>query len=200
MFEHVHTHRRIHSNSSEHVCINLLYIADSSSTTHSHRRHSVATMDFLQNHVLNAVSSTQDIFQIITSLFECVKKESDDMISNIKDLREETYDLTSDLREDITTLQKKVDALNIEFDNHNQYEDSDGLVTSGDIIPQGTATENCKDILFNLFYQHLNMNLDENELTVAYRIGENPTDSADNRKIFFKPNRKQLSYKKFQAF
>ena len=122
------------------------------------------------------------------------------MISNVKDLREETYDLTSDLREDITTLQKKVDALNIEYDNNIQYEDGEGLIISGDIIPQGTATENCKDIVFNLFYQHLNMNLDETDLTFAYRIGENPTNSVDNRKIFFKPSRKQLSYRIFQAF
>ena len=54
------------------------------------------------------------------------------MIWNIKDLREETYDLTYDLKEDISTLQKKVDALNVEFDNTNQYEHGDGLVISGD--------------------------------------------------------------------
>ena len=112
---HIQTQARTHSSRFKHVCIILLYIADASSTTHSQRRHSEATMDFLQSHVLKAVSSIQDILQIITSLFECVKKESDDMISNIKDLREETYDLTSDLREDITTLQKKVDSLSIEW-------------------------------------------------------------------------------------
>ena len=42
----------------------------------------------------NSVSSIQDIVQIISSLSECVKKVSDDMISNIKDLRGETHDLT----------------------------------------------------------------------------------------------------------
>ena len=67
------------------------------------------------------------------------------MISNVKDLREETYDLTSDL-DDISTLQEKVDMLNVEFDNINQYEHGDGLVISEDIIPHGTPTENCKDL------------------------------------------------------
>ena len=68
---------------------------------------------------------------------------------------------------------KKVDALNVEFDNINQYEHGDGLVISGDIIPHDTETKNCKDIVLNLFWHHLNMNLGEDKLTVAHRIGEN---------------------------
>ena len=43
------------------------------------------------------------------------------------------------------------------------------------------------------------MNLDEAELTVAHHIGEKPTNGVDNRKIFFKPTRKQLSYRMFHA-
>ena len=62
------------------------------------------------------------------------------------------------------------DSLNVEIDIINQYED--GLVISGDTIPSGTPTENYKDIVLNLFWQHLNMNLDEDELTFSYRIGE----------------------------
>ena len=81
------------------------------------------------------------------------------MVSNLKYLREETHDLTSDLKEDISTLQKKVDTLNVEFDNINQYEHGD--VISGDIIPHGIATENCKDIVLNLFWNHLYRNLGE---------------------------------------
>ena len=69
------------------------------------------------------------------------------------------YDITSDIKEDISTLQKKVDTLNDEFVNINQYEHGDGIVISGDIIPYDTATENCKDIILNLFWHHLNMNL-----------------------------------------
>ena len=35
----------------------------------------------------------EEIVQGLTSLFVCVKKENNDMTSNKKDLREETYDL-----------------------------------------------------------------------------------------------------------
>ena len=41
------------------------------------------------------------------------------MISDIKDIREETNYLISDLMVDISTLEKKVDSLNIEIDNIN---------------------------------------------------------------------------------
>ena len=68
------------------------------------------------------MSSIQYILQILASIFEYVKKESDYRILNIKDIREKTYDLTSELKEDISTVQKKVDTLNVGFDNINQYD------------------------------------------------------------------------------
>ena len=195
---HKHTHAHISTGFNRFGSV-LIYNTATSPASHSLLRHNKEKMDYLQNHVLKAVSSIQDILQMITSLFECVKKESDDMISNIKDLREETYDLTSDLREDIPTLQKKVDSLNLEYNNNNQYEDGNGLIISGNIVPHGTPTENCKDIVLNLFWHHLNINLNEDELTNVHRIGEIPANGVDDRKIFFKPTRKQLSYRIFHA-
>ena len=50
----------------------------------------------------------EEIVQVLTSLFECIKKENNDMISGIKDLREKTSDLISDLKVDISTLEKKM--------------------------------------------------------------------------------------------
>ena len=40
------------------------------------------------------------------------------------------------------------------------------------------------DIVLNLFWQHLNMNLDENTLSISHRMRENPIDGVDNQKIF----------------
>ena len=84
------------------------------------------------------ISSVEEIVQVITSLFECVKKENIEMISNIKDLREETNDLISDLKVDISTFENKVNSLNIEIDN-NQYEHGDMLLS--------------QDILFHMVHQ-----------------------------------------------
>ena len=162
-------------------------------------------MDDIQNQILRIISctyqnkETEEVVQVITSLFECLKKENDDLISYIKELREEVNDLISNLREDISTLEKEVDSLKLEIDNIIQYEHGDGLVISGDIIPHSTPTENCKEIVLNLFWQHLNINLDEDDLSIAHRIGEKPNKGNDNRKIFIKPVRKELSRRIFYA-
>ena len=100
---------------------------------------------------MKIVSSIQEIVHLITSHFECVQKDNNYMISDIKDLMEETYDLISDLRVDISTIQKKVDSLNVEFHNINQYEHGDKLVILKNIILQGTPTENRNDNVHNYF-------------------------------------------------
>ena len=162
-------------------------------------------MNAIQNQILRIISctyqnnETEEVVQVITSLFECLKNENNDLISNIKDLREEVNDLISDLKDDISTLQKEVDSLKVEIDNINQYEDGNGLVISGDIIPHSTPTENCKEIVLNLFWHHLNINLGDDEISIAYRIGEKPNNAIDNRKIFIKPTKKELARRIFQA-
>ena len=62
------------------------------------------------------------------------------------------------------------------------------IVISGHIIPHGTPTDNCKDIVLNLFWHHLNMNLGEDELTIAHRIGQKSINGVDNRKNICKTN------------
>ena len=43
------------------------------------------------------------------------------------------------------------------------------------------------------------MNLGEDGFTIAYHIGRNPNNDVDNRKIFLKPTRKQLTHRIFYA-
>ena len=43
------------------------------------------------------------------------------------------------------------------------------------------------------------MNLGEEELTISHRMGEKPINGVNNRKIFFKPTGKQLTYRIFHA-
>ena len=57
------------------------------------------------------------------------------MILDVQGLREETNDLISDLKVDISTWEKNSWQSRGELDNINQYEHRDVLVISGDIIP-----------------------------------------------------------------
>ena len=50
-----------------------------------------------------------EIVEVFTSLFECVKKENNDINSDIKDLRDETYVWIYNFRLDISTLENRVD-------------------------------------------------------------------------------------------
>ena len=43
------------------------------------------------------------------------------------------------------------------------------------------------------------MNLGKHELTIAHRIGEKPINGVDNRKIFLRPTRKQLTHRNLYA-
>ena len=93
----------------------------------------------------------KEIVQVLTSLFECLKKENEYIISDINYLREKTNELIFDIKDDFSTLKKNVDRVSVENDNINQYEHGDELVVSRDINPHGSPTENCKDIVLNLF-------------------------------------------------
>ena len=93
-------------------------------------------METIQNQILRTISSThqsrdmEEILEVLTSLFECRKKENNDIISDTKNLREETYDIISDAKHYISTLKKKIVSVNVEIDIINQYEHGDVLVNS----------------------------------------------------------------------
>ena len=98
------------------------------------------------------------------------------MNATISDLREDINDLIYDLKDDISTLNKKVDSLYVDIENTNRYEYGDSLVISGDIIPHGTPTENFKDFIIII---HLS----------SYGKKKHIND-IDNRKIFLNQQEK----------
>ena len=57
--------------------------------------------------IIHQIKDMEEIVQVLTSLYECVKTEYNYVISDIKDLREETNDSISDVKDDISTLEKK---------------------------------------------------------------------------------------------
>ena len=59
-----------------------------STSSHSLWRYNQDKIDFVRDHILKIVSGMQEIDHI--PLFEGVRKENHDIISNMKDLREET--------------------------------------------------------------------------------------------------------------
>ena len=95
----------------------------------------------------------EEVLQIITSLFECLKKGIDDTISDIKDLREEIKVFISDLQDDISTSNKKFDSLNVEIDNTSlyHYEHGDGVVIKSKYMIH-TAMKRASFIIFVILH------------------------------------------------
>ena len=95
----------------------------------------------------------QKIVQVITSLFECVKKENNDIISNIKDLREETNKWFNFwLKGRCFNFRKKVNCQQVSLiPNINQYGHGDELVISRYIIPHGSPTQNVGKLFLTFF-------------------------------------------------
>ena len=69
-------------------------------------------MEAIQNQVLKIISNAhqckdmEEIVHVSTSLFQCLKKEGDDIISDINDLGEENNNIISDLKDNISILEK----------------------------------------------------------------------------------------------
>ena len=69
-------------------------------------------------------------------------------------------------------FRENIDSLNVEPGNINQYEHGYDLGISGEKIPYGITTENCRNIVIILFWQRSNMNLGKDKLSISYRVGE----------------------------
>ena len=81
------------------------------------------------------------------------------------------------------------------MDDINQYEHGFEFVFSGILIPYGTPTENCKDIVLDLFWHSLNINLGEHELPFPITCRKKLLMTLMIGKIFLKPSIKELAHK-----
>ena len=85
-------------------------------------------MEAIQNQILRIISSIhqskdmEEVVEVLTLIFEWLSKENNDIISTIKNKRYETNDLISNLKHDISTLEKKVDSLSVKININNKYE------------------------------------------------------------------------------
>ena len=63
---------------------------------------------------------------------------------------------------------------------------------SGASVPVAVQGENCKTIIRNLFREHLQLNLNETDVSTAHRIGRKQPGSVDKRNIIMKLCRRDL--------
>ena len=108
------------------------------------------------------------------------------LMSFFTEVLQEKKSIAVELQQQVDTLEKKVDKLEASIDQTSQYERRDTIVLSGPSIPNITQGENCKTIARDLFWQHLRMNIEENDISTAHRIGRQQNENSDKRNIILK--------------
>ena len=80
-----------------------------------------------------------------------------------------------------------------EVDSNDEYERRDTLIMSGPSLPLSSATENSKLVIHTLLREHLQLNINPDDISVAHRLGKKPQASPDRRNIIFKLCRRDLA-------
>ena len=123
-------------------------------------------------------TETKEILTLLMTFFSNMSKSKDNEVSV--------------LQERVIKLEEKVGKLESNLDEASQYERKDTLVLSGASVPVAVQGENCKTIIRNLFREHLQLNLNETDVSTAHRIGRKQPGSVDKRNIIMKLCRRDL--------
>lgn len=115
------------------------------------------------------------------SEFESLKKEMSSKDTQISDLKSEVHD-----------LRQKVNNLEIELDNADQYERRDTVIINGPLVPPESRLENTVHVVTVAIKDHLRININEKDISVAHRIG--PVNSQRPRPIIVKLVNRSLKY------
>lgn len=76
------------------------------------------------------------------------------------------------LQSEVSDLQHKVTYLETTIDSVEQYERRDTIIVSGPSLPSEVHTENAKNIIVNTIRNHLKINIKDEDISVAHRLGK----------------------------
>ena len=127
-------------------------------------------------------------------------------ISNIK---ESTKHQLSALRDEITSLKSKIklqentniahlDSLFVKIDSNVQNERRDALILSELLVHEVSDGEDCKHLIQRLFRDHVRLNINVSNISIAHRLGK-ITRGPDKRNVIFKLHRHDLVQDIFAA-
>lgn len=98
----------------------------------------------------------------------------------------------SNLETEVNDLKHKLHSFETHIDSIEQYERNDTVVVSGPALPPETAPENAKSLVVSTFKDQLKINVKEEDISVAHRLG--PVQQNRNRPIIVKLVNRSLKY------
>lgn len=98
----------------------------------------------------------------------------------------------TNLKTEIKDLKDQIHSFETHTDNTEQYEHNDTVVISGPSLPTKTAQENTKSVVVTTFRDHLKINIKDEGISVAYRLG--PAHHSKNRPMTVKLVNRSLKH------
>ena len=115
----------------------------------------------------------------------CIIKGLTGYFEDLMNRREEKFNC------EIELLGKRIGYLEDKLDAQENYSRRDTLVVSGN-IPEFSVGENPSQIVQNLICTKLDVNVGNEDISVAHRLGKKPLEGVDRRSIIFKLCRREM--------
>ena len=100
--------------------------------------------------------------------------------------------IITNLKGEVKDLQEKLHSVETHMDSIDQYERNDTVIVSGPSLPEESAQENAKSLLVSTIKEKLKINIKEEDLSVAHRLG--PAHQNKRRPIIAKLVSRSLKY------
>ena len=98
----------------------------------------------------------------------------------------------SALKSEVSALQKKISTIEESIDEADSYERRDTVIVSGPSVPNFVQGENTSEVFRQVIREKLRLNLNENDVSVAHRLGGRPANQTqDKRSIIVKLCRRE---------
>lgn len=121
---------------------------------------------------------------VVKVITEIISTQLSEKIVNLHKEITEKDKLINCLQSEVTTLTSRVDNLERNQDDLEQYERRDTVILSGASLPPETAQENTTNVVTETIKEHLKINIKETDISVSHRLGKQKQQQ--NRPIIVK--------------
>ena len=146
------------------------------------------TSDLILEELADGLSNDgRMIISIMNKRFLEMKNEFDEMKTEFINIISSKNDEIATLSNDVTNLKHKITRLENTLDEEDAYIRRETIILSGTCVPEVTNGEICSNIVQKLVKDKLRIQLNDNDISVAHRLGKKPvTQGSDKRGIVVK--------------
>lgn len=142
-------------------------------------------------------STTPDMLGLISAETSNISEEGKTIVSTIikamQIIISQKDEVITQLQSQVRQLETRVSELENLVDEVNQYERRDTIIVSGPNLPKEEHNENSVDVVVKSIKENLHINITNNDINVAHRLGVKKSP-IDTRPIIVKLQSRQVKY------